>query len=196
VRLFLVRHGEPERLGCFYGHHDLGLSPRGRAQMEAVAARLAPEGLAAVYTSDLVRAADGARLIAAGRGLTPVADPRLREMHLGCLEGLGHEEAARRFPELVARPYESMLDFRMPEGGESFDDVWRRAAPLFAELRARHADEAIAVVAHQSVNRLVLGEALGLARPRIFAFAQDYGCLNVIDYRGERTIVRLLNGCG
>jgi broad specificity phosphatase PhoE len=191
--LFLARHGQTLAEGTFYGHDDVPLSPTGRAQMERLAAHLERHTLAAVYASDLQRARAGAELIAAGRGLQVQADPRLREMHLGCLEGLDRAAALARHPELAGRDYASMVEYRMPEGGESLVDVWQRVAPALAELKARHHGERVAVVSHNSVNRLILGAALGLPVGAVFTFAQDYGCLNVIDYRRGRPFVRLLN---
>jgi broad specificity phosphatase PhoE len=192
--LFLARHGQTLAEGSFYGHDDVPLSPAGRAQMERLAAHLGGHELAAVYASDLQRARAGAELVAAARGLAVRVDPRLREMHLGCLEGLGRDAALARHPELAGRDYASMVEYRMPGGGESLVDVWQRVAPALAELRRRHGGERVALVSHNSVNRLILGDALGLPVGAVFSFAQDYGCLNVIDYRHGRPVVLLLNG--
>jgi broad specificity phosphatase PhoE len=192
--LFLARHGETVASGVFYGHDDVPLSPTGRGQMERLAAHLERHPLRAVYCSDLQRTRDGAALVAAPRGLAVQVDPRLREMCLGCLEGLTYGAAAAQHPELAGRDYASMVDFRMPGGGESLADVWQRVQPALAELQTRHPGERVAVVTHNSVARLILGDALGLPLAGVFGFAQDYGCLNVIDYRDGRPVVRLLNG--
>ena len=192
--LFLARHGQTVAEGTFYGHDDVPLSPVGRAQMQRLAVHLARHALAAVYSSDLQRAREGAELVAAPRGLAVRTEPRLREMCLGCLEGLERGAALARHPELASRDYASMVEFRMPGGGESLLDVWQRVEPALAELRARHPGERVAVVTHNSVNRVILGHALGLPLAGVFAFGQEYGCLNVIDYRGDRPVVLLLNG--
>jgi alpha-ribazole phosphatase/probable phosphoglycerate mutase len=191
--LFLARHGQTVSEGRFYGHADVALSATGRAQMERLAAHLERHALDAVYASDLRRAREGAELVAGSRGFPVQADPRLREMCLGCLEGLDRGAAVARHPELAERDYASMVEFRMPGGGESLADVWARVQPALAELRARHAGERVALVTHNSVNRVILGDALGLPLAGVFGFTQDYGCLNVVDYRGDRPVVRLLN---
>ena len=41
----------------------------------------------------------------------------------------------------------------------------------------------------------LLGDALGLPLDKVFDFAQDFGCINVIDYH-RRPRVRLLNWTG
>jgi len=193
TRLYLVRHGAVQAEGIFYGHLDVQLSAEGVAQLGRTAAALAALELAAVYCSDLARAAHSARLLAEPHGLQPVEDPAFREMNLGVLEGLGHEEARRSHPALAVKRYEDMWSFRFP-GGENLQDIADRARPALADLLARHSEphEAVALVAHNSVNRVLLGDALGLPLDRVFGFAQDFGCVNVVDY-GGRTRVRLLN---
>ncbi len=83
--ILLVRHGQTDwnldrRL---QGHTDRPLNDRGREQARALAAELASEPLDAVYSSDLVRAHETARIIAAGRGLDVTAMDDLRERNFG-----------------------------------------------------------------------------------------------------------------
>ncbi len=189
LRLYLLRHGEPELLDGFYGHEDVALSPRGRTQAAAQARALADLPLQAIYCSDLQRTGAGAALLAATAGRpAPVALPALREMHLGVLERVRFVDAKLRHPELTARRYEDMLDFRMPGGGESVQDVATRVLPCVAELIARHArtspegqPPAIALVAHNTVNRILLACATGLGPTGYFRFDQSLGAINRVD---------------
>jgi alpha-ribazole phosphatase len=192
TRLYLVRHGEVEPRKTFYGHLDLPLSPRGMEQMRGAAEALAPVRLDAVYSSDLQRAALGARLIADGHGLTPGADAALREMCLGALEGLPWEEVRERYPELAAKRYPDMFSFSFP-GGETLQQVGARVRPALSRLLEVHVGQTLVIVAHNSVNRIILGDAIGLAPERIFCFEQDLGCINCIDFEPERVRVGLLN---
>ena len=195
LRIHLLRHGEPAlRDGC-YGHEDVELSPRGQAQAAAQALALANRTLRAIYSSDLRRARDGAGLLAetAGRP-TPFALPALREMHLGVLERVSFREARERHPELAGRRYEDMLEFRMPGGGESVQDLADRVLPCVLALIAAHltfdpasaapAEDAaaeIAVVAHNTVNRVLLACAAGLGPAGYARFEQGFGAINRID---------------
>jgi probable phosphoglycerate mutase len=86
LRLWLVRHGETawnaeHRL---QGSTDLGLTEVGVAQAGNVRAAIAGSVFAGVWSSDLRRALETARL-AYGE---PVVDARLREIDFGALEGL------------------------------------------------------------------------------------------------------------
>lgn len=197
-RLYLVRHGAVDGGDRFYGHLDVPLSDVGRLQIERAAAALADLPLAAVWCSDLDRALESARIIAAPHGLEPRPDPALREMNLGVLEGVPHAELGQRHPELADKRYPDMWRFRFPGGGENMQDIADRALPALRRLASTHPapETCVALVAHNSVNRIVLGDALGLPLRSIFGFAQDFGCVNRVDYpdgslAGAR--VRLLN---
>src|SRR5262245_18045623 len=94
TRVYLVRHGAPvgAETQRFIGHLDVPLSPRGEAQIAALAGRLAAVRLAAVYASDLERTRRSAEILCAARDLVPRAVPELREFAMGEWEGLTAEE--------------------------------------------------------------------------------------------------------
>lgn len=191
LRLHLLRHGEPALLDSFYGHEDVPLSPRGRAQAAAQARALAGRPLQAIYCSDLQRTGEGAGLLAADSGRPrPVALPALREMHLGVLERVRFADARAQHPELVARGYADMLEFRMPGGGESVQDVAARVLPCVLGLITRHAATAqgaegdppeVALVAHNTVHRVLLACAAGLGPAGYMRFEQDLGAISRVE---------------
>jgi broad specificity phosphatase PhoE len=191
LQLDLLRHGEPDLKDGFYGHEDLHLSPLGQEQAAAQARALAGRPLAAIYCSDLRRAGEGAALLAAEDGRpSPVALPALREMHLGVLERVSFSDARVRHPELVARRYEDMLEYRMPGGGESVQDVAARALPCLHGLIERHLADcpkgqvvSVAIVAHNTVNRIVLACAAGLGPAGFIRFDQSLGAISRVDLR-------------
>jgi broad specificity phosphatase PhoE len=82
--LLLIRHAEPDyQDGLKIGEAGARpLTERGERQARAVAERLAPARLGAVYTSPLRRAFDTARAIAAPHGLEPIVCPELAEIQL------------------------------------------------------------------------------------------------------------------
>ena len=184
--LYLVRHGEVDVGGNFYGHMDVQLSPQGRLQAEEVARALAAIPLQAVQASDLTRAAEGARLIAERHGLTVAVDPAYREMSLGLLEGVPYAEARRRHPELADKKYSDMHAYRFPGGGENLADVEARAWPALERFLQANTGGTVALVAHNSVNRFILGRALGLELRDVFDFAQDFCCVNKITYTEDK----------
>lgn len=175
--VYVLRHGEPEDRTIFYGQKDVGLSPRGRAQIEAQAAFFAERPLATIVSSDLSRCAVGAEAIAARHGLAVATEPALREMHLGVLEGVPIAEALERMPELAGRSYLDMLDYAFPEGGESVRTLAERAFPVVEQV-LREAEGDILLYVHNTVARLILAAASGLGPEGYVRFEQRYGAIN------------------
>src|SRR5205814_8039767 len=102
TEILLLRHGQSEgnEEGRFGGHGPTPLTALGRAQSDLTAQALAREGgVAAVYTSDLVRAVETARPIGRATGIHLVKTPALRERSVGVFTGLTFAEAELRHPE-------------------------------------------------------------------------------------------------
>ena len=194
TRLVLVRHAETEESarGRCYGRLDVPLSPRGLRQAEALGAALAELPLAAVYASPLARALDTARPIAAAQELDPVVLDALRELDFGEIEGLRYDEIEAQRPELFRAWMDDPAGVRFPDG-ESLADLRARVLPAAAEIRARHVREAVAVVAHGGVIRIVLAEALGLADGALFRLDQAEGGVSVVDWLDGVPLVRTAN---
>lgn len=136
--VYLVRHGQSEWnvRGLTQGQtRHPALTELGREQASraaaAVAADLAGVGMVAsrLLTSDLVRATETARIVGIRIGLVPEPDVRLREQHLGSLEGMSHEDSWAQA---------ALHDWSDPElpiaGGESVEQVRRRVAAVLAEI--------------------------------------------------------------
>jgi alpha-ribazole phosphatase len=192
--IYLLRHGEVAGAETrrFIGHLDVPLSPRGERQCAAQAGRLRTVELAAIYSSDLVRARRSAEIIGAPHGLTPTIVPALREMAMGRWEGLTADEIRRREPEAFADWMARVGEFPFPEG-ESVPDLVARVVPAFEGIAAAFPGRAVAVVAHGGTNRALLCHAFGLSLGRLLAFGQDYGALTVLQAWADRWALRRLN---
>ncbi|WP_305045430.1 alpha-ribazole phosphatase [Geoalkalibacter sp.] len=196
TRLYLIRHGQVEGFGNkrYNGQADVALTPFGRQQSEALAARLAERPLAAVYSSDLSRCVYAAQCLAAAQGLQPMLLPEVRELHIGAWEGRTWQELQDAYPEEWQARLKDLVNYRVP-GGESLAEMAARVRPAVRELVERHRGADIALVGHGGVNRVILLDAIGAPLTQMFAVEQDYGCLNIIDYFTDgNAVVKLLNG--
>ncbi len=195
TRLYLVRHGRVAdgHTHRYHGNNDIGLSPEGERQLAELARQLSPVPFAGVYASHLKRSRDGACCLCQGRGLEPQVIPEFREIHFGVWEGLSFQEISERHPEELASRLRDLTNFRIP-GGESLLDVHNRVVPRLKEIVAAHPGQSLVLVAHAGVNRVILCEALSLPLDHLFRLDQNYGCLNIIDYFSDFTVVRLING--
>ena len=127
MTLWLVRHGATEwaPLHRYLGWRDLPLSAVGRVQAAALRPSLADRTFAGVWSSDLMRSVETAR-IAWGE---PRIDSRLREIDFGEIEG-------KTWDELGSDIREELLGFDgfIAPGGESVDSLRERASSFVDEL--------------------------------------------------------------
>ena len=145
-----------------------------------------------LYASDLARSRRSAELLGAPLGLTPAIIPAFREMTMGRWELLTHKEITAREPELFKAWMANLGTFPFPEG-ESLLDLRARVLPALGSLLARHAGGRFALVAHGGPNRVILCEALGMPLDRIISLGQNYGALNLLEYRDGTPVVHRLN---
>lgn len=152
TRIVLIRHGETawNRATRIQGHTDIPLSDLGRAQAARLAAALADEPFAAIYSSDLSRARQTAEALACGRGLTVRLDVALRERAFGRFEGLSWSEIDQGHPEDAARWRRREPDFAVG-GGESLNLFSARCLAAARRAAVAHPGQSIALVAHGGV---------------------------------------------
>jgi probable phosphoglycerate mutase len=149
-RLILVRHGESrgnrERVFAL-SPHDLPLTELGYRQAHAAARRIAEEFRPSlVVSSEFLRASETARVIAETLGVPLQVELNLHEREVGTHRG-------RSYDSLVQAPdYDSLRPWAWkPQGGESFEEVQARAAPVMDRLAAAHPDDDIVLVSHGGV---------------------------------------------
>ncbi len=171
--ILLARHGETDwNLECrVQGHTDRPLNETGREQALALAEALADEAVDAVYSSDLVRAHETARIVAERKGLDVVAMPELRERDFGTWEGLTDEEILERFPRAHHGPWGD---------AESREEMLQRAEEALRRIAASHPGGRVLVITHGGPVRALLTACNGRESGRIS---------NCVVYR-----IRLLEG--
>ncbi len=184
ARLIIVRHGETEwnRLGLQQGHLDSPLTPLGRQQARAAAAALTESGAAALYSSDLGRALSTAQIIGERLGLQVGLESRLRERHLGILQGLTMARFEQEHPQECARLRSGDPDYTLPQG-ESARQCSERCVAGLNAIAARHAGETVVIVTHGGVLNRIFRRVLGipLHTPRRFALCN--GSINTFSAR-------------
>jgi probable phosphoglycerate mutase len=161
TRIVLARHGETDwnRDGRFQGHADPPLNDAGRAQAAALAEQLAGDGIAAVHTSDLRRAAETAVIVATRLEVPLSVHAGLREIDVGEFQGLTREEIDTRWPHARALFEERGYGWRT---GETLDELTARVVRAVREIAAAHAGERVLAVGHGGTIRATLAHADGL----------------------------------
>jgi broad specificity phosphatase PhoE len=158
--ILLVRHGETDwnRERRFQGHADTPLNEAGRRQAGELAERLRDEGLTAVYTSPLRRAAETADIVAEHLGLEAEELEALREIDVGDWQGLTVDDVRERFPGRLEDAGHSGWP-----NGETYDQLSARVLPALVGLEQRHHGDRVLGVTHAGPIRAALAAAAGLS---------------------------------
>ena len=157
----LLRHGEHGLLGRVLAGRmpGVGLSERGRAEIAAVAERLAGDDITALYASPLQRTRESAEIVAARLGLPIEFRDELLELDFGEWTGATFD-AIRADPRWLA--WSSQRSLATIPGGESMRAVQRRAVEALLEISGRRGGETVVLVSHGDVIRAMLVFALGM----------------------------------
>jgi broad specificity phosphatase PhoE len=195
--LYLLRHGateanlaEPYRLQG--RRHNPPLARLGIRQAEATRDFLAIRPIHVCYCSPLLRAFQTASIIAAPQGLSPQPLEAITECDIGRWEGLDWQQIRYLDADAYWKFQTNPAEHGYP-GGESFQDVYNRAAPALDELLKQHEGHSILVVAHHVVNRTYLAGLLGLPVAQAKQISLENCGISVVTREGEKTTVNTLN---
>ena len=189
MELLLVRHALPQGIeGRAVGHEDLPLAAAGAAQAWALAASWRGPAPDRIFTSDLRRAAETARILGRRLGLAPTVDARLRELCFGEWEGQRWDDVHRHDADRLAAWGERWWEVPTP-GGESFADLSRRVLEWFRETREAHPDGVGVAVAHSGSIRALLGALLDWHRQQIFELRLDHARVSAVERGRELAFV-------
>lgn len=159
--LILIRHGETiwNKEGRFQGHVNVPLSETGVRQAELVRDYLKDYSITAVYTSDLVRAAKTAQIIATPHGLSATPDQRLREFSFGIWEGLTRIEIEQKYKALYLERQRNA--YAKVPGGETAIQLQSRAMEAVYEICHKESG-VVVLVSHGGTIRSTLATMLGM----------------------------------
>lgn len=196
--VLLVRHGLTAMTGPVLAGWTAGLAldERGRAQADAVAARLAPLPLTAVVASPLDRCQQTAAAIAAGRDLELATDDRLGECRYGDWTGQEIKKLAKDPLWRAVQVHPSVVRFPGPEG-EPLRETQARAVAAVRDWNDRLGPDAIWLAcSHGDVIKAVVADALGMHLDLFQRIVVDPCSITVLRYTELRPFVLRLNDTG
>ncbi len=200
--VLLVRHGLTAMTGPVLAGHTPGvhLDERGRAQAEAMAARLVPVPLAAAVTSPLERCVETAQAVLAGRSLVSSIEPRLAEVRYGDWTGKPLKDLAKQPLWRVVQAHPSAVVFPGAEG-EALAGAQSRAVSAVREWDARIAasagpDAVWLACSHGDIIKAILADALGLHLDLFQRIVVDPCSVSVVRYTDTRPFVLRVNDTG
>jgi broad specificity phosphatase PhoE len=182
TKLLLTRHGHVEGIkpARFRGRAELALTPTGLAQAAALAERIARQWKpVAIYTSGLQRCVVTGAKVGEAVGVKPVVLDGLMDLDYGAWQMRTHEEISAEAPEAFRLWRAAPHLVRFP-GGESLQDLVARTSDALRTVLARHPEQIVVMVGHDSVNRALLLQLLDQPLSAYWKLAQDPCTLNEI----------------
>jgi broad specificity phosphatase PhoE len=157
VKVWIVRHGETKMNNDsdrsedrIRGWSDVPLTDEGRETASAAGKQLKSAGIEIIFTSDLVRAEETAKIIGRIVGLAPITTKKLRPWDLGELTGATTKTALPKIAQYVC----DTPDKPVPQG-ESFNSFCARAFEGLADCLSRANGRKLLIVTHHRVERLL-----------------------------------------
>ena len=182
-RLYLMRHGHVDYFAD--GIEDfraVPLTAEGERQARAAGRALSSVTFDAAFSSGLPRTRATLDLVLAeNEGPVPRTEamPAFEELHGGSVVLPTREALAARIAYSFDAAGEPGATF-LP-GGEAFADAYARVTAGLADLAYGHDWRTAILVAHEGVNRLLLGHLCGAGLAGCAHFEQDLACINVLD---------------
>lgn len=180
--IYLIRHGQTKGnlKKTFHGRIETKLTKKGFKQAKQIASFLENKKIACIYCSSMKRAVQTAEIISEKLGVPVEKSDNLKEVDFGIIDGLTHEEAWKKHPLLMEKRARDKFDFVVSKG-ESYAIAQKRAIKLLQRILKKHKGKPIAIVAHECINRTIIGYLLkkeptwmmGLIHPHEYVYLID-----------------------
>jgi broad specificity phosphatase PhoE len=181
TRLILIRHAQSDYTleNRYCGFSDPPLNNIGRWQSKRMAAYLKNVSVNMVYSSDLRRAYETAKIVFKNGSIEKLTD--LREMNFGIFEGLKYEEIIEKYPKRYKDWTDNPIKVKIPEG-ETLESLSKRVREGLSLILSQHKDSEIALVTHGGPIRIILCDALRYDLEMFWQIEQEVCALNILYY--------------
>ena len=189
-KLIIVRHGQTQMNveGIFFGKLNPGLNEMGRVQCKKAEDILKKHGYDAVYSSDLLRAAETAELVNYLK-LPIKFDKRLQEIDFGIFEGLSYKEIKEKYPAECEKSKNEWKTFDFVTG-ESLEKLQSRAIEFVESLDKTKNN---LVVTHWGVINCILSWYFSDKLESYWKYSVENGGICIIEFADGFPILKGLN---
>ncbi len=190
TRIDLLRHGEPMGGRRYRGQQDDPLSERGWAQMRAAVGDYHPWNC--ILSSTLSRCADFAAELAQRHQIPLELSSHWVELGFGVWEGQTPAELTQNDPDRLWR-FWRRPEHHPPPDAERLVLFEQRIKRAWEQMLEQHAGRHLLLVGHAGMIRMIVAEALGMPRERIFSIQLPNASLTRIEVeqRGSEQFNRL-----
>ncbi len=182
--LIFIRHGESEgnKVSRFNGSLDLPLTDKGREQAVKTAEYLKKYKIDKVYSSNLSRALETARIIADTQGVDVIENEKLREIYGGDFEGETYDDLRIKFPVEFGAWFDDLGNCKCPNG-ESVRELLHRFNEEVKHIAAENTDRTVLIGTHAMPIRVMsaVWNKKDITQVRDFDFVRN-ASVTVVDY--------------
>lgn len=181
MKVILIRHGETDynAKNRYCGISNPPLNKRGIAQAKKLAKRLKDLKVDKVYSSDMRRTLETAKIVFPQHEIKQ--QEALRELDFGVFEGLTYDEIMMQYPEVYRSWLENLEEFRIPQG-ERLDELDKRVHDALGNLISESQAKCLVLVSHSGPIKTLLCRALGYSLDRFWQIEQETTAVNIIEY--------------
>ena len=181
-RIYLMRHGHVDYFAPGLSDpRGVPLTDTGREQARAASSELKSVSFDIAVYSGLPRTEETAEIVLEARDPAPAlqAFEGLEEIKSGWIQADSREELAAR----LAFCFDSAdaENARFLPDGETFRSAADRSIAAMEQIILDQNWKTALIVAHEGINRILLGWACGGGLKTVSSFEQDLCCINVID---------------
>jgi alpha-ribazole phosphatase len=157
THLCLIRHGQTNWnvQGRYTGQSDIPLNGTGKIQAKSLIPQLQNRQIDAIFSSDLLRASETARIISDYFQIPVQLDSRLREINQGVWEGQHLDDIKLKYNEIWQQRETNPHNVR-PPGGETLSEVSTRVITAIEEIASKYPDGAVLIISHGLAIALIL----------------------------------------
>ena len=170
MTITLVRHAQVEGayIGCYNGHLDIGLSPKGYADARNLGKHFNSSDFDAIFCSDLTRAKESLKQFIKTKDV--IYTEELREKSWGRHEGLD-------FDTIIAQGEIEYINFEQwlnALDGESVQEYTSRVKKFLFEYLPSLKKENILVVTHSGVIKTFISSVKNISLEEAFSYSIPY----------------------
>lgn len=192
TKVILIRHGETEwsYQKRYCGFTDIELNEKGRQQARRLLKRLSKEKIHKVYSSDMKRTVQFAKIVFKDLPVEELLD--LREMNFGIFEGLTYQDIMEKYPRVYGEWLGSPLDIIITQG-EGLKILARRVRKALRIILSQNSNKTVAVFTHGGPIRVILCDILRLDLKEIWQTEIGLASISIIEFVKVKGKIHLLN---
>ena len=193
-RFYLIRHGETfwNTEARYQGHTDTSLNEKGLFQAKKLQDWFIKEPIHEIFSSDLSRAADTARIIAKPKNIPVHLTPSLRELCFGQWEGFTYNEIFLKYGDSINKWYNNPDRIMVP-GGEPLLSMIKRIDDFIYSLATAQPDNYFVIVSHGGPIRGILAKINNIPLNEIWKIKIDNGSITILETNNNTISAIVIN---